>query len=304
MKIEFLINDRGELYDFKTSEEEEEIEELTIPSIVKDIKVESIADLRTAFWKLYQHGVKKIGHLIIENGVEKIEEYAFTRIKIGIGTFHWPKTCPTISEGCFLESNITNVIGIEDVKEIKKCAFEKSKIRTFSWPGNCKVIPIECFCGCTKLEIIENIEQVTQIGSCAFSFTRLKKFSWPSKCKVVPWKCFFDCKFFSQISGLEEVADIYYGAFTGTALTTFGWPENVSATGIVSFLDDCDNLEEIRFEGTGIKDIDLECLGGLKNVKKIDLSRCGAVNLLNATDPQYAEDKGKLILPYYVTEIN
>ena len=100
------------------------------------------------------------------------------------------------------------------------------------------------------------------------------------------------------------VTEIKIGAFQGTAIKKFLWPASVSATKNEEFLINCNHLEEIIFGGTGIKDIDLECFSCLKDVKKIDLSRCGAVNLLNATDPKYAEVKGKLILPYYVTEIN
>ena len=235
MKIEFLINDRGELYDFKTSEEEEEIGEFRIPSIVNGVKVESIGDLRHAFLNLYDHGVEKIKKLIIEDGIKKIAGFAFSDIVIEIDTVVWAKTCLTIPQSCFDSSPIRNVEGIEQVYKIGSCAFYGTQLKRFSWPKNCKMIPHSCFAWST-IETIIGIENVEKIESCAFYSSN--------------------------------------------------------------------HLEETIFEGTGIKDIDLECLRDLKNVKKIDLSRCGAVNLLNATDPKYAEVKGKLILPYYVTEIN
>ena len=260
MKIEFLIDARGELYDFKTSEEEEEIEELTIPSIVKDIKVESIADLRNTFWDLSDdRGVKKIKKLIIENGIKKIAKCAFAGIGIEISTVCWPKTCKEIPSYCFSYSKIKNIVGVEEVEELGKGAFQDTWLNTFNWPSKCCCIPTSCFENCVRLERIDGMEQVEDIGDSAFELTKLKYFSWPA---------------------------------------------SVSATKTCLFLSGCEHLEEIIFEGTVIKEIDLECFSCLKDVKKIDLSRCGAVNLLNTTDPKYAEVKGKLILPYYVTEVS
>ena len=259
MKIEFLINDWGKLYDFKTSEEEEEIEEFRIPSIVNGVKVESIGDLRDTFRILYGHGVKKIGHLIIENGVEKIEAFAFSNIDIEIDTVVWPKTCKVIPQYCFAVSTIKAIVGVENVEKIGGSAFRWTLFKSFNWPAKCKVIPEECFYGCTELTTIEGIEQVYRIEACAFDDTQLKRFSWP---------------------------------------------EGVSATEIFPFLDGCDNLEEIKFEGTGIKDVDLEYFFSLKNIKKIDLSGFAAVNLLNCSSPKGHEVRDKVVLPYYVTEIN
>ena len=303
VKIEYIVNNKGELYDFKTSEEEAEIEEFKIPSIVNGIKVKSIGDLSYTFSNLYDHGVEKIKKLIIEKGIKKIASFAFSDIDIEIDTVYWAKSCTVIPSHCFNNSNIRNIEGIEQVNKIESFAFSSMPLKKFSWPQNCKIIPHSCFAWST-IEAIIGIEDVEEIEYCAFYGTQLKRFSWPEKCKEIPNGCFYGCTELTTIEGIEQVYRIEACAFGDTPLKRFSCPENVSATGIVSFLDDCDNLEEIIFEGTGIKDIDLECLRDLKNVKKIDLSRCGAVNLLNATDPKYAEVKGKLILPYYVTEIN
>ena len=303
MKIEFLINDRGELYDFKTSEEEEKIEEFRIPSIVNGVKVESIGDLRDTFRNLYAHGVKQIKKLIIENGVEKIEEYAFARIKIGIGTFHWPKTCLTISVGCFYNSNIECVKNVQDVIGICRKAFQCSGLRSITWPPKCKRIPDSCFAWST-IETLIGIENVEKSEFDAFYCTQLKRFSWPAKCKVIPEECFYGCQELEQIEGIEEVTNISSRAFQGTAIKKYLWPARVSATKNEEFLINCNHLEEIIFGGGGIKDVDLECLSYLKDVKKIDLSKCGAVNLINCSSPKGRKLRDKVVLPYYVTEIN
>ena len=108
MKVEYIVNNKGELYDFKTSEEEAEIEEFKIPSIVNGIKFNSIGDLSYTFSNLYDHGVEKIKKLIIEKGIKKIASFAFSDIDIEIDTVYWAKSCTVISSHCFDNSNIRN----------------------------------------------------------------------------------------------------------------------------------------------------------------------------------------------------
>ena len=143
-----------------------------------------------------------------------------------------------------------------------------------------------------------------KIEGNAFCGTKLQRFSWPSKCKTVPESCFYGCCNLEQVEGLEGVTDIGKRAFQRSGIKTFLCPASVSSAETSAFLAGCENLEEIRFEGTGIRDVDLEYFFSLKSIKKIDLSGCSAVNLLGTDIPEYAEFKKKLLLPYYVTELN
>ena len=183
MKIEFCINKSGELIVgtlVRNQEVEEEIEELTIPSIVKGINVESIADtFRFTFQRLYEHGVRSIHKLIIEDGVEKINAEAFSGINIEINTVCWAKTCKVIPLYCFFNSKIKSIVGIEEVEEIETAAFYGTLLKYFNWPSKCKEIPMECFWKCNRLEQIDGIEEVTDIGYGAFRSSAIKKFLWP-----------------------------------------------------------------------------------------------------------------------------
>ena len=127
--------------------------------------------------------------------------------------------------------------------------------------------------------------------------------AWPKTCLTIPQSC-FDNSSIRNVEGIEQVNKIESCAFYSTQLKRFSWPEGVSATETSAFLAGCENLEEIRFEGTGIRDVDLEYFFSLKSIKKIDLSGCSAVNLLGTDTPEYAEFKRKLLLPYYVTEVS
>ena len=259
MKVEYIVNNKGELYSFKTSEEEEVVEEFKIPSTVGGVKIESIGNLKDTFRNLYAHGVKQIKKLIIENGIKKMAEFAFADIVIEIDTVYWPKSCTVIPLFSFSRSNIKSIVGVENVEKIELAAFQE---------------------------------------------TLLKYFNWPERCKVVSSHCFYKCHALEQLVGLEEVADIGIAAFNETALKTFCWPASVSATETCLFLLNCEHLEEINFGGVGIKDVDLACLSYLKDVKKIDLSGCGAVNLLNCSSEEGCKVRDKVVLPYYVTEVS
>ena len=282
------------------------IDELKLPSVVDGKPISHIATtIRKAFFKLKEKGISEIKNVVIEEGITSVCREAFARIWIRINRVCWPASCTVIPDYCFYNSHIESITGTGSVTIIGTGAFSATHVKIFEWPSLCKEIPDDCF-AVSSLERITGIDMamVKNIGLEAFLGTKLQTFMWSPKCKSIPKGCFMGCRKLEQIDGLEGVTDIGKKAFLGTAIKVFRWPENVSATGIVSFLDCCDNLEEIRFEGTGIKDIDLKYFLSLKSIKKIDLSQLGAVNLRGTDIPECAEIKKKLLLPYYVTEIN
>ena len=220
-----------------------------------------------------------------------------------VTTFEWPPLCKEIPEGCFDGSSLIEITGIDQVNNIGKLAFSETRLQTFSWPPKCKTIPLFCFCS-TPLKNITGIDRVEKIEGLAFCGTKLQRFSWPQKCHNIPNDCFRECDCLEQIDGLEVIINIGDGAFQRSGIKTFLCPASVSVAEASAFLEGCENLEGIRFEGTGIKDVDLEYFFFLKNIKKIDFSGLAAVNLINCSSPKGREVRDKVVLPYYVTEIN
>ena len=233
--------------------------------------------------------------------VNNIGQLAFSETRLQ--TFLWPPKCKTIPLYCFYSTPLKNITGIDRVEKIERNAFCGTKLQRFSWPSKCKTIPESCFFS-SLLKKIVGIGDVEAIGKDAFFGTKLQRFSWPPKCKTVPESCFHGCCNLKQVEGLEGVTDIGIAAFNETALKTFCWPAGVSATETCLFLSNCEHLEEIIFGGAEIKDVDLECLSYLKDVKKIDFSPLAVVNLLNSTSEKGSRVREKVVLPYYVTEIN
>ena len=251
----------------------------------------------TGFDITLKEGTNVIDELMIPSSVDG---HRITRISSNINRSFGRLCSKKIIE-------IKNVLVEEGITSVGKEAFARIHIRInrVCWPASCEAIPDFCFYN-SCIECVKGIENVRQIGIWAFSRTNIKSFDWPKACKIVPLNCFYECSSLEQINGLEAITDIQFKSLSlsGTAIKTFYWPENVRAAGIVSFLDDCNDLEEIIFWGTEIKTVDLRYFFYLKNIKKIDLSGCAAVNLLGTGIPEYAEFKRKLLLPYYVTEIN
>ena len=279
------------------------INELIIPDTIDGNKILRLSlTLRYDIYELAAKGffIKK---LIVSEGIKELPIKCFYGVE-NINTVILPSTCIDIPPSCFELSSIKEVIASDNVCVIGASAFEQSNIERFSWPASCDTVPTRCFFACSNFEQIDGMEQIEDIGDSAFELTKLKYFSWPARCKIVSKRCFYECRNLEQIDGLERVTEIKVGAFQKTAIKKFLWPASVSATEPRVFLANCVNLEEIKFEGTGIKDVDLAYFFSLKSIKKIDLSGCAAVNLLGTDIPEYAEFKKKLLLPYYVTKLN
>ena len=272
MKIEFCINKSGELIGgtlVRNQEVVEEMDKLTIPSIVEETDTNGRRSVTLV--ESIKDTFRVTFQRLYERGVRIIHKLI---IEDGI---------ERIANGAFAGIDI--------------------EINTVYWPKTCNVIPQYCFSN-SKIKSIVGIEEVEEIETAAFCGTLLKYFNWPSKCKEIPMECFWKCNRLEQIDGLEVIINIGDGAFQRSGIKTFLCPASVSVAEASAFLEGCENLEGIRFEGTGIKDVDLEYFFFLKNIKKIDFSGLAAVNLINCSSPKGREVRDKVVLPYYVTEIN
>ena len=269
MDIKFHVNRHGHLYDFEVPEDlgDDEISEFVIPSKVDSQEVYSIGRLSESFSKLKNHGVKRIKRVIIEEGVEKIKNWAFAKIDIEIDAVLWPTSCENISPCCFYKTPLKAIKGIEYVKEIGAYAFERTHLKTITWPSNCEKIPTECFSD-TPLEEVTGIEHVKEIGECAFAYTKLKNITWPVDCERIPANCF-------RGSTIEEI---------------------IFPAGGVKDID--------LYDFTSSNDL-YDFTSSNVNIKKIDLSALGIVNFIKGhpgVDYQklYEKMKSILKLPYYV----
>ena len=211
-----------------TGEAPEVIEEFKIPSVVERNQILGISEtMRASFQSLWVKGVKEIKKLIVEDGIEYVDPWAFSQIPIKIDEFYWPSTCTTIPHSCFYSSAICGIKGIDNVSTIEPFAFGNSKIVKIVWPAKCYTIPKGCFFD-SNLKEITGIENLEEIKECAFSLTDIETLVWPQKCKVIPKKCFKNCTQLEKISGIDKVIKIEEEAFATTFLRSFDWPAKCS----------------------------------------------------------------------------
>ena len=226
-----------------TGEILEVIEEFKIPAVVDGKQILGISEtMHIAFEYLRDKGVKEIKKLIVEDGIEYVDPWAFSQISIKIDEFYWPSTCNTIPHGCFDSSAICEIKGIDNVTTIGPSAFAYSEIGKMVWPAKCYTIPEGCFFD-SNLKEITGIESLKAIKESAFSLTDIGTFVWPQKCKGIPKKCFEFCTQLMKISGIDKVTKIDDYAFSDTKLSSFDWPAR------------CKHIPDGCFYGTPIEEI-------------------------------------------------
>lgn len=202
------------------------IMEIEIPGVISNTKITAIG--KNAFQGEY-------GEVRISPEIRGVREMAFARTKID--TLHWPEHCFEIPVGCFMHSNITQILGTENVERICEKAFLDTSIKEFDWPTKCKVIPFKCFC-CTRMDSLHGIgnvtviepmafhncymteipdmENVEEIGMEAFAYSSIRCMKWPPKCKTIPNGCFKGSEL-SRITNLKNIEIIEQYAFYYTA---------------------------------------------------------------------------------------
>ena len=171
--------------------------------------------------------------IIVSSEIAEVHEEAFRWSNVA--SIHWPEACTKIPAGCFKNSTVTKLSGIEKVTQIDNEAFFNTRMQEFTWPTNCEVIPKSCFAGSGTKSIygtenvkviedlafynswitdISSIQNVKSIGVQAFQRSRVRNIEWPTGCKEIPRGCFYMSEL-ETISNLQNVEAIGEYAFCG-----------------------------------------------------------------------------------------
>lgn len=169
--------------------------------------------------------------VIVSSEIKEVHDGAFRWANVA--SVYWPEACTKIPAGCFKNSTVTKLLGIEKVTQIDNEAFSNTRMREFTWPTNCEVIPKSCFAGSgTKsiygtenVKVIEDlafynswitditsIQNVKSIGVQAFRCSQVRNIEWPTGCKEIPRGCFYMSEL-ETISNLQNVEAIGEYAF-------------------------------------------------------------------------------------------
>ena len=111
--------------------------------------------------------------------LQEIKKGAF-RSTLNLTRMVWPSGCEEIPAGCFENSNICEISGIENVKKINPGAFTHTKkLKTMEWPKKCNLVPERCFeySGITQLG---RTSEITYVEAKAFMGSNISSISLPS----------------------------------------------------------------------------------------------------------------------------
>lgn len=227
----------------------EYFEKVEIPGFITDKngRQVNITSISNYLFKNKDSQVGTVWHpikeMIINDSISHIEAYAFDSSKIEV--LHWPKSCKVIEVHCFSDSYISQLVGIDDVTNIRESAFERCyNLTEINWPKNAKSVPPRCFLNCSSLKKVRGLEKVEHISEYAFYACRsLTSLSWPKACKKIPYRCFMGCSKLKTVRISSSINIIAEGAFEKTAIEKLDLSKSISCKIVDTTIAGMDNVK-------------------------------------------------------------
>ncbi len=169
----------------------------------------------------------KLEKIILPSAMEEIDTWAFSGCG-SLASVVWPDNLKTIEQGAFERTGLVEVILPESVASIRDSAFSfcKSLVKV-ELPDNITVIYSSMFRGCESLAEVKLPQSLVRIDGMAFK----------------------ECLSLSHIDLPDTLKRIESYAFAQTGLAEIIVPRNIKYL-YKSFVDDCEDLEHVIFNGT------------------------------------------------------
>lgn len=174
---------------------------------------------------------KKIGKIIIEDGIEKIGKKCFANLRYQKMNVSLPDSLTEIGEEAFYHSWASGIQFPENLKKIGDYAFEDNYlervflpdsleelgiyafaggkyIKEVRFPSHMTTIPAVSFAECLKLETIEWPEKLEKIDARAFETCNFEKFKIPDTVQSVGDEVFYNCSRLKTITVGKSVRKI------------------------------------------------------------------------------------------------
>lgn len=165
---------------------------------------------------------RKIKKVVIEEGIEKIDEKCFADLRYQkmeislpdslkeIGkyafSFFWasdiqfPKNLKKIDDYAFEDNYLECVVLPDSIEELGMYVFAGGKyIKAVHLPNRLTTIPAVSFSGCSQLKTIEWPQDLKHIGERAFENCSFKNFKIPDTVKSVSASAFYNCSQLKKI---------------------------------------------------------------------------------------------------------
>lgn len=237
---------------------------VVFPSLLHGIKVSSIGGcLGSLKVSVFFPSMKKVRKVILENGIEVIDDYAFLGCE-KLGSIVIPSSVQKVGKGAFYGCESLLALTLPDgVVMIGEAAFQNCRsINTFGIPPSVSVICDSAFSGCTGLTSINIPEGVTEIGEEVFAgCTSLNSITIPQRVNKIGRYAFYSCTSLTSITIPEGVTEIGEGVFSGcTSLKSLVIPKEVIKIGRCAF-DGCTSLTSITIP-EGVTEIREDAFAG------------------------------------------
>lgn len=269
---------------------------LTIPAVIDGKKVKKLGS--AAFFANHE-----IEELIIEEGIEEIESYCFSKVENLIKA-EFPQTLKSIGHEAFL--------GCGSLKEIKIpycCNFIGSK--AFSWCSeatnlyfeNCEELRIEesAFSFCSELKEVVLPEGLVELDKSSFSVCgSLKKVVLPSSLKTIGIQCFEGCGNLQDVilkEGLEVIGSWAFRECKG--LRAIELPKSLKIIGDGAFIG-CIEIRSVKIP-KGVREISDWCFGKCRNIEFMEIPE--GVEVIGSFSFSRCRKIKKLYLPESISVI-
>ena len=194
--------------------------------------------------------------VLIEDGVEKIDDEAFTDCK-SLTSINIPDSVTSIGDYAFEDCTSLEDITIGDkVTIIGNCAFYNcTSLTSITIPSSVHTLTRNAFLDCTSLKTV-TFEKNIQLDSIEigmfYNCPSLTNITIPSTVKTIALKAFYHCTSLTNIVIPSSVTIIAEAAFLDCQnLESITLEKNSQLSYIgTDVFSDCDKLEQINFTGT------------------------------------------------------
>lgn len=216
------------------------------------------------------HGNEAIKEIVIENGITRIGNDAFTACR-----------------------EVESISIPDSVKSIGNYAFDYcSKLESITIPNSVTDIGVMAFAECRALKTITIPDSVTTLGEYSFFYcTSLTSVKLSKNLESIEESMFFKCTSLKSVEISDKTENIGDSAFSCcSALTDIALPESVASIGESAFYG-CTNLDTITIENSDcvIADSFFTICNAYDSVTETITTDCTIIGKTGSTAEEYAK---------------
>ena len=249
-------------------------------------------------------GCERMEELVINEGLQKIESYAFWSCK-NLKKVNFPATLLSIGNKAFESTALQGNLYLPDsLQNIETCAFSyREKLVITNWPKNLEEIGEQAFIGCKAIQTLPSTVKLSKLGKEAFKdCTNLGKTDNNEKTDIIKWlsnskvttigeNCFENDTYLTgEFSGTINNLNKQKIAISGSIFTNTGITRVSDITSIGNIIVDNQYSGSTKFLSKGEEVTEITIPNGVTSIGKNAFAGCTSIT--------------KVIIPNTVTSIS